>query len=140
MPLSFKTIINYVNQQVLLQKFITAVPYNKSSLRFICFLYKENYLEFFYLENNFIFFKTRCFAGRPALRQIVSAQKKSQKKYTRLPVLHKSGTKNIGAMVFCTTLGTLTQKQAAKIKTGGQLACFLFLLFHAKKIYTVYGY
>jgi ribosomal protein S8 len=126
MPPRFKNIISYVNQQVQLQKFIIAVPINKVYLRFICFLYKENYLELFYLQNNFIFFKVRCFAGRSSLRQLVTAQKKSQKKYSRLPVLHKSGTKNLGSMVFSTSIGTLTQKQAAKIKTGGLLSCFLF--------------
>ena len=126
MPLSFKTIISYVNQQVQLQKFIIAVPYTKFYLRFICFLYKENYLEFFYLKEKFIFFKIRCFAGRPSLRQMVPAQKKGQRKYLRLPCVHKSGTKNIGSMFFSTPLGTLNQKQAAKIKTGGLLACFLF--------------
>lgn len=126
MPHKFKTIINYVNQQVQLQKFTIAVPRTKLYFRFICFLYKENYLEFFYLKNNFIFFRIRCFAGRPSLRQIATAQKKSQTIYTRLPVLHKSGTKNLGSIVFSTTLGTLNQKQAAKLKTGGVLSCFLF--------------
>jgi ribosomal protein S8 len=122
----FKHLINFVNQQVQQKKLTIVVPHTRVYFSFISFLYKENYLEFFYLQKSFIFFKIRCFAGQPALRKLVSAQKKSQKKYLQLPVLHKSGTKNLGSMVFFTNVGTLTQKQAAKIKTGGLLSCFLF--------------
>jgi ribosomal protein S8 len=126
MQQSFKHLINLVNQQVQQKKLTIVVPHTKIYFSFIRFLYKENYLEFFYLQKNFIFFKIRCFAGQPALRKVVSAQKKSQKKYMKLPVLHKSGTKNFGSMVFSTNVGTLTQKQAAKIRMGGLFSCFLF--------------
>ena len=98
MQQSFKHLINLVNQQVQQKKLTIVVPHTKIYFSFIRFLYKENYLEFFYLQKNFIFFKIRCFAGQPALRKVVSAQKKSQKKYMKLPVLHKSGTKNFGSM------------------------------------------
>jgi len=126
MQQSFKHLINLVNQQIQQQKLTVVVPHTKIYFSFIRFLYKENYLEFFYLQKSFIFFKIRCFAGQPALRKVVSAQKKSQKKYMQLPVLYKSGTKNFGSMVFSTNVGTLTQKQAAKIRMGGLFSCFLF--------------
>jgi small subunit ribosomal protein S8 len=127
MSKNFILFVNLINQNLRRKKFEMSLPKNNSTVRLVSFFYQEGYFDFFYCKNNKIFFKIRQFSQYAAINKIVFAAKSGHKKQQKGALVRTYSSKNFGSLVYSTTKGLLSEKQASKAGFGGLLTSFIFL-------------
>ncbi len=103
--------------------------YSKIKESIIKILFKEGYIKNYSLfsDNNIkkILVYLKYFLNKPVINIIKRVSKPSlriYKNYNNLPVIYSG----LGILIISTSLGILTNKQAYKLKVGGEIICYIF--------------
>jgi small subunit ribosomal protein S8 len=127
MSKTFILFVNHINQNLRRKKFELFLPKSNTTLRLVSFFYQEGYFDFFYCKNNKIFFKIRQFSQYAAINKLVFSAKSGHKKQQKIAIVRTYSSKNFGSLVYSTSKGFLSEKQASKAGFGGLLTSFIFL-------------
>ncbi len=87
--------------------------------------YIKNYSLLFNNKIKKILINLKYFLNKPVINIIKRISKPSLRiynNYNNLPIIYS----NLGTLIISTNLGLLTDKQAYKLKTGGEILCYIF--------------
>ncbi len=105
------------------------VSYSKIKESIIKILFNEGYIKKYNLFkiNNFkkILIYLKYFLNKPVISEIKRVSKPSLRiyyNYKNLPIIYSG----LGVLIISTSLGLLTNKEAYRLKVGGEIICYIF--------------
>ncbi|MFZ8847595.1 MAG: 30S ribosomal protein S8 [Candidatus Hydrothermia bacterium] len=114
-------LIRIKNGQMRRKEFVEIYPKSKMKLEILKILKKEGFIEDYEEKEKSIIVKLRYFPdGKPLITDVKRISKPSRRVYVSYKEL-KPVMNGIGIAILSTSKGILTDKEARKLKVGGEL-------------------